>query len=86
MKTVLTLVAIALFLSTATAWARKPCDELKAEIAAGLDAKGVKHYSLEIVARDSQDARKTVGSCNGGSEKIVYERQPAPQQAAVAKR
>lgn len=86
MKTVLTLVAIALFLSTASAWARKPCEELKTEIAAGLDAKGVQHYTLEILAKDSQDARKTVGSCNGGSEKIVYERQPAPQQATVAKR
>ncbi|MCQ4165034.1 DUF1161 domain-containing protein [Tahibacter harae] len=86
MKTVLTLVAIALFLSTATAWARKPCEELKTEIAAGLDAKGVQHYTLEIIAKDSQDPRRTVGSCNGGSEKIVYERQPAPQPAAVAKR
>jgi hypothetical protein len=85
-KTVLTLVAIALFLSTATAWARKPCEELKTEIAAGLDAKGVKHYTLDIVARDSSDSRKTVGSCNGGSEKIVYERQTPAPSTAVAKR
>jgi Protein of unknown function (DUF1161) len=83
-KTVLTLVAIALFLSTASAWARKPCEELKTEIAAGLDAKGVQHYTLAVVARDTADTRKTVGTCNGGSERIVYERQP--QQSAVAKR
>lgn len=87
MKTVLTLLAIALFLSTASAWARKPCEELKTEIAAGLDAKGVKHYTLDILAKDAQDTRKTVGSCNGGTEKIVYERQTAaPADTAVAKR
>jgi hypothetical protein len=29
----------------------KPCEELKTEIAAKLDAKGVKGYTLDIVAR-----------------------------------
>lgn len=85
MKTVLTLLAIALFLSTSPAWARKPCEELRQEIAAGLDAKGVRNYSLSVVARDSGDARKTVGTCNGGSERIVYER-AQPAQTAIAKR
>ena len=41
MKTVLTVLAVALFLSTGSAWARKPCDELRQEIAGRLDAKGV---------------------------------------------
>lgn len=85
MKTVLTLLAIALFLSTGNAWARKPCEELRQEIAAGLDAKGVKQYSLSIVAKDADDTRKTVGTCNGGSERIVYERAPSTQ-ASIAKR
>lgn len=85
MKTVLTLLAIALFLSTGSAWARKPCEELRQEIAAGLDAKGVRNYSLNVVAKDADDTRKTVGTCNGGSERIVYERaQPAAN--AIAKR
>lgn len=85
MKTVLTLFAIALFLSTGSAWARKPCEELRQEIASGLDAKGVKHYSLAVVAKDAQDTRKTVGTCNGGSDRIVYER-AQPAQSAIAKR
>ncbi|WP_313919307.1 DUF1161 domain-containing protein [Tahibacter sp.] len=85
MKTVLTLLAIALFLSTGSAWARKPCEELRQEIAAGLDAKGVRNYSLNVVAKDADDARKTVGTCNGGSERIVYER-AQPAATTVAKR
>jgi hypothetical protein len=86
-KTVLTVLAIALFLSSASSWARKPCEELKTEIAARLDAKGVSSYRLDIVAKDSQDERKTVGTCNGGSDRIVYQRAPAQSQpAAVAQR
>ena len=64
--------------SSATASsARKSCEELKAEIAAKLDAKGVKNYTLEIVATDkTADLKegKIVGSCDGGTNKIVYTR------------
>ncbi|MBL8297314.1 MAG: DUF1161 domain-containing protein [Rhodanobacteraceae bacterium] len=81
----MTLLAFALFLSTGSAWARKPCEELRQEIAAGLDAKGVKQYSLSVIAKDAADTRKTVGTCNGGEERIVYERQQ-PAATAVAKR
>lgn len=53
----------------------KSCDELKSEIAAKLDAKGVKSYTLDIVAKD-QDVTdgKTVGTCGGGTKKIIYRR------------
>ena len=57
--------------------ARKPCEDLKSEIAAKLDAKGVKNYTLEIVATDkTADLKegKIVGSCDGGTNKIVYTR------------
>lgn len=86
MKTVLTLIAVALVLSTGSAWARKPCEELRQEIATGLDAKGVKNYSLTVLAKDTADTRKTVGTCNGGTERIVYERATPAVDAAVAKR
>lgn len=57
------------------AWAQlKPCDELKAEIAAKIDANGVKNYTLEIVASDQVGDRKVVGSCEGGAKKIIYVR------------
>lgn len=57
------------------AQAAKPCEELKTEIAAKLDAKGVKGYSLDIVAKDADAADgKVVGTCEGGTKKIVYKK------------
>lgn len=50
----------------------KPCEELKTEIAAKLDAKQVTGYTLEIVENDKVGDAKVVGSCDGGSKKIVY--------------
>ena len=54
---------------------RKACEELKMEIAAKLDAKGVKNYTLTIVATgEVKDTDKVVGSCDGGTKKITYTR------------
>ena len=50
----------------------KDCEELKTEIAAKLDAKGVKNYSLEIVAADAVGNATVVGSCAGGAKRITY--------------
>lgn len=72
MKKLLTLVA-ALAVST-HAFAAKPCEELKAEIAAKIEAHGVKAYTLDIVPTDQVGDRKVVGSCDGGTKKIVYAR------------
>ena len=53
----------------------KPCEDLKTEIAAKLDAKGVKGYSLDIVAKDADAGEgKVVGTCEAGSKKIVYKK------------
>lgn len=61
-----------LALAAAPVLAAKPCEELKTEIAAKLDAAKVTGYQLEIVANDQVADRKVVGSCDGGSKKIVY--------------
>jgi hypothetical protein len=56
---------------------RKDCEELKKEIAAKLDEKGVKNYTLTIVANaevKDTDKDKVVGSCDGGTKKILYTR------------
>jgi len=53
--------------------AGKPCEELKAEIAAKLDDKGVSGYTLEIIDK-GDPAGKVVGSCEGGTKEIVYTR------------
>lgn len=68
----LAVVAVALA-SPAVLAAGKSCDELKGEIAAKLDGKGVTGYTLDIVAAD-QDVgdKKVVGTCEGGAKKIVY--------------
>jgi hypothetical protein len=52
----------------------KPCDEVKAEIAAKLDAKGVVGYTIEAIPVDQPDERKQVGTCDAGAKKIVYSR------------
>jgi hypothetical protein len=72
MKQLLVLIA-ALAASTHT-FAAKPCAELKAEIAAKIEANGVKTYTLDIVPTDQVGDQKVVGSCDGGTKKIVYAR------------
>jgi uncharacterized protein DUF1161 len=53
---------------------RKACEELKAEIDAKLQQKGVKSYSLDIVPNENVKDEKVVGSCDGGTKKITYKR------------
>jgi hypothetical protein len=60
-----------------------PCETLKAEIVKKLDAHGAKGYTLEIVAKDKEADGKVVGSCEGGTKKIVYSK-PAPAAAPKA--
>ncbi len=62
----------------APAQTAKPCEELKDEITKKLDAKGVKGYTLEIVAKDKDAEGKTIGTCDGDTKKIIYNRTPAP--------
>jgi hypothetical protein len=72
--TLLPLIASAAEQTTAPA--RKACEELKSEIAAKLDAKGVKNYTLTPVKSGEVKAEdKVVGSCDAGTMKIIYVRQ-----------
>lgn len=66
------LAAALLSIAGSTLAAGKPCEELKAEIAAKLDAKGIANYSLEIVDKGAAAGGKVVGSCDKGSKVIVY--------------
>jgi hypothetical protein len=74
MKSIVFAVCVCLASTVASA-ATKPCDELKAEIEAKLQANGVKNYTLEIIATDQVKDEKVVGTCDGGSKKIIYKRQ-----------
>jgi hypothetical protein len=72
MKTI--IAALGFSLAIAPAYALKPCEELKSEIAAKLDAKGVKNYRLEIVATADIKAQTVIGSCEAGAKKITYQK------------
>ena len=88
MKRFLTVAVLLSASACAYAQAAKPCEELKAEIAKKLEANGVKLYTLDIVAKDdTQTEGKVVGTCDGGTKKIVYRKTttppPAPAPAAA---
>ncbi|VVN00845.1 hypothetical protein PS862_05437 [Pseudomonas fluorescens] len=69
------ILAVGLLSLASTAFAQgKSCEELKAEIAARLDAKGVAGYSLEIVDKGTAADGKVVGTCEKGTKEIVYKR------------
>jgi hypothetical protein len=68
------VAAIALCLVAFPALAEKSCEELKAEIAVKLDAKGVKNYQLDVVPTEAVKDEKIVGSCDAGKKKITYKR------------
>lgn len=73
MKTMIAALVVTLFALPAFAQS-KNCEELKAEIQAKLDAKGVKGAVLEIVPTEQVKDEKVVGSCEGGTKKITYKR------------
>ena len=81
MKVLLTIAAALIVPACSYAQGAKPCEELKTEIAAKLDAKGVKNYTLDIVAKDADADGKVVGTCEGGTKKIVYKRGEAAPKA-----
>ena len=68
------IVAVGLLAVAVSAFASKPCDELKSEIDAKLQAKGVKGYTLDVIPTDQVKDQKVIGSCEGGTKKIVYKR------------
>ena len=80
MKRSIAGIAVVFFLVASPAFGqkeqqqKKDCEELKTEIAAKLDKKGVKGYTLEIVPADQVKDEKVVGSCDGGTKRITYKR------------
>ncbi|MGQ0547566.1 MAG: DUF1161 domain-containing protein [Betaproteobacteria bacterium] len=73
-KLIVAAVVVGLGLAS-PAWAqRKDCNELKGEIDAKIKKNGVEKFSLDIVDKDAQADGKVVGTCDGGTKKIVYKR------------
>ena len=73
MRLMLAVGALALAAATAPAFA-KSCEELKGEIDAKIKANGVTQYTLTVVDKDATADGKVVGTCEGGTKKIVYKR------------
>lgn len=75
MKGLVAVVALMLIAFPAVAQ-RKACEELKAEIEAKIKGNGVSAFTLDIVASDEvkEGNGQVVGSCEGGTKKIVYKR------------
>jgi hypothetical protein len=68
------LFAAGLALVATSAFAGRSCDDVKAEIAAKVEKKGVKAYSLEVVKKGEEGDRRVVGNCESGRKIIVYKR------------
>ncbi|MGH8440560.1 MAG: DUF1161 domain-containing protein [Pseudomonas sp.] len=68
------IAVLASLLATSALAAPKNCEELKAEIEAKIQANNVNSYTLEIVKNeDVHDQNMVVGSCEGGTKKIIYQ-------------
>lgn len=69
------LAVICTVSATSVLAAVKPCEELKAEIESRIQANNVSSYTLEIVSNDEvHDQNMIVGTCEGGSKKIIYQK------------
>lgn len=69
------MAVLASLIATNTLAAPKPCEELKAEIEAKIQAQGVPSYTLEIVPNsEATDPDMIVGSCENGTKKIIYQK------------
>ena len=83
MRTVASVALLFFAAALACAQGPKSCEVLKSDIAKKLDAKNVKAYTLEIVAKDKDAEGKVVGSCEGGAKKIVYSKSATPAKTTA---
>lgn len=67
-------LVIATAFSSGSAHAKKSCDELKSELEAKIQGKGVKSFTLTVVPADEKTELRVVGTCEGGAKKITYQR------------
>jgi len=83
MKTLMAVAASLLIASPVFAQV-KPCEELKGEIDAKIKNNGVAAFTTTILDKDAAEDGKVVGTCEGGSKKIVYKRGEVTAAAPAA--
>jgi Protein of unknown function (DUF1161) len=76
-------LATVLLLGCVTAHAAT-CEDIRARIEANLKAAGVEKYSLIVVDTAATSAGKVVGTCDLGTKKLLYAKDPAPKAPAKA--
>lgn len=75
MKKAILLVTSALLFSVTAQAEVKDCDELKSEIETKIENNGVEDFDVIVVENDEvndHEGFKVVGSCEGGSHKVLY--------------
>ena len=73
-KLIAVAVAMGMAFSGSALAQKKDCGELKAEIEGKIKKNGVDKFSLDVVEADKQSDGKVVGTCDGGTKKIVYKK------------
>jgi hypothetical protein len=73
-KLIAAAVVVGLAFSGPALAQRKDCGELRGEIEAKIKKNGVEKFSLDVVEADKEADGKVVGTCDGGTKKIVYKR------------
>ena len=73
-KLIAAAVVVGLTVSGPALAQKKDCGELRGEIEAKIKKNGVDKFSLDVVDADKQAEGKVVGTCDGGTKKIVYKK------------
>jgi len=60
------------------------CEELRASIEARIASAGVSRFSVTVVPMDDATEARVVGTCERGSRKIVYVREPSQPLGGAA--
>jgi hypothetical protein len=78
------VIAASLLIASPVLAQVKPCEELKGEIDTKIKNNGVPAFTTTIVDKDAAEDGKVVGTCDGGTKKIVYKRGEAAAAPATA--
>ena len=73
-KLIAAAVVVGLTVSGPALAQKKDCGELRGEIEAKIKKNGVDKFSLDVVDADKSAEGKVVGTCDGGTKKIVYKK------------
>jgi hypothetical protein len=76
-------LVIVLLLGCVTAHAAS-CEDIRARIEAKLNSAGIDKYSLTVVDTAATAAGKVVGTCDLGTKKILYAKDPSPKAPSTA--